>query len=156
MCNATSSLTSCNLRAVQTSGMGKKRWERWWHPWSICQRGCGSNPILFLCVWCPSSSISIPIPSCLRPHSQWVTSGDHAGGIPASLAAEDAGCHLLSHPHCWDGHHHQVHAKTAVLTTECWGKLPLSLCQHCGGLKCIQQAIGTLSRAQTMAFPLGS
>lgn len=108
------------------------------------------------CMRCPSSSISVPIPSCLRPHSQWVTSGDHANGIPVALAAGDDGCHLLGHPHSRDGHCQQVHAKTAALTTGCWGELLLSLCQHHGGLKCIQKAIGTLSRAQTMTFPLGS
>lgn len=33
--------------------------------------GCSSNPLLFPCIWCPLSSIPVPMPSCPRPYWQW-------------------------------------------------------------------------------------
>jgi len=93
------------------------RLEGWWHPWTVCQRDCGFTPYCFLVfgAYRAASLFLCPAASDLIHNGSPVV--NHAGGIPAALPAGGGGCYLLGHPHSWDGHRQQVHAKTAALTT---------------------------------------
>lgn len=98
----------------------------------------------------PLNNIPFPSPSCLRRSSQFITTSHHA------VLAGDEGCHLLGHPCCWDGTASRFVRVQLPQQQGARGSCFYDLAKHCGGLKCIQKAIGTLSRAQAMAFLLGS